>query len=217
MQEPGEITRIEKQKSGAPRYNIYINGNYRFAVHEDVLVRFALSKGMQVDAGEVEHILKEEERNKVRQSALRYLSFRPRTVYEMKQHLAGKGYETTFVDETVTEMIHQRYLDDRRFAEAWVEERRRRKGFGTRMLKQELEKKGVSSKIVDEVLDRLNEDEERELALEMAERRYRRLAGESWPKVERRLGQYLLRRGFVSSLVYELLREFQRRHKEGEG
>ncbi|PTX58663.1 regulatory protein [Melghirimyces profundicolus] len=216
MEAAGMITRIEKQKSGAPRYNIHIDGVWRFAVHEDVLVRFALSKGMKVEAGELERILAAEERNKVRQAALRYLGYRPRTVWEVRQHLTGKGFEAAHVNAVVDEMKDQRYLDDRRFAEAWVEERRRRKGFGVLMLKRELEQKGISSPLAEEVLSRLEQEEERELAREVAEKRYRRLAGEPWPKVERRLGQYLLRRGFPPPLVYGLLRDFRTRHERKE-
>ncbi|MDA8352735.1 MAG: RecX family transcriptional regulator [Firmicutes bacterium] len=213
----GEITRIERQKNGLPRYNIHVDGAYRFAVHEDVLVRFRLSKGMEVDAAEIESILAEEERNKVYQAALRHLSYRPRTVFELKRHLLDKGYESAYVDAVTEELKEKRYLDDRRFAQAWVEERRRRKGYGSLKLKHELEQKGVSSETVEEVLSQLEDEKERELARMVAEKRYRRLVGQPWPKVERRLGQYLFRQGFNPSLVYELLRTFRSRHEREEG
>lgn len=215
--EAGEITRIERQKSGLPRYNIHMDGTYRFSVHEDVLVRFALSKGMKVDGEEIRRILAEEEWNKVRQSALHYLSYRPRTVREVEVHLQAKGYEPDSIHSVITEVKDQGFLDDRRFAEAWVEERRGRKGYGVLALKRELEQKGISPEIAEDVLSRVDDEEERKLARETAEKRYRRLAGEPWPKVERRLGQYLLRRGFQPSLVYGLLHELRMRHREEGG
>lgn len=213
----GEITRIERQKSGLPRYNIHIDGTYRFSVHEDVLVRLALSKGMRVDGEEIRRILAEEEQNKVRQSAFRYLGYRPRTVREVELHLTAKGYEPDPIRQVITEMKNQGFLDDRRFAEAWVEERRGRKGYGALALKRELERKGISPGIAEDVLSQVDDEEERKLARETAEKRYRRLVGEPWPKVERRLGQYLLRRGFEPPLVYGLLQEFRMRHREEGG
>ncbi|MFC4077913.1 RecX family transcriptional regulator [Salinithrix halophila] len=214
MGERGEITRIERQKSGAPRYNIHIDGSYRFAVHEDVLVKFALSKGMQVDAKEMERILVEEERNKVRQAVLRYVGYKPRTVSEVERYLTGKGFAPEHHHPVIAEMKKQGYLDDRRFAESWVEERRRTKGYGVAMLRQELKQKGISEEVVAEAVGDLGQDEEREVAQQVAEKRYRRLRGHPWPAVERRLGQYLFRRGFASSLVYSLLREYRDRHGE---
>lgn len=217
MEEAGEITRIERQKNSSPRYNIHIDGTYRFSVHEEVLVRFALFKGMKVVAEEIGRILAEEERNKVRQTALRYLGYRPRTTREVERHLAAKGYEPDLVRRAVSEMTDRGYLNDRRFAEAWVEERRGRKGYGALALKRELEQKGISPVIAEDVLSGLDDEGEQKLARETAEKRYRRLAGEAWPTVERRLGQYLLRRGFEPSLVYGLLHEFRQRHEEEGG
>ncbi|OYD09519.1 RecX family transcriptional regulator [Paludifilum halophilum] len=212
-----EITRIERQKSGAPRYNIHIDGSYRFAVHEDVLVRFALSKGMRVNPEEMERILDTEERNKVRQAALRYIGYKPRTVREVQRYLDGKGFDPRHRDSVVKEMKSHQYLDDRRFAQEWVEQRRRRKGYGARMLQQELEQKGISSDVAAEALTAVDEADEHRLAEQVAEKRYRRLLGNPWPTVERRLGQYLLRRGFNSSVVFGLLNQFRRRHDGEEG
>ncbi|MDR6224257.1 RecX family transcriptional regulator [Desmospora profundinema] len=210
--ETGTITRIERQKSGAPRYNIHIDGEYRLAVHEDVLVRFALSKGMKVDPDEWKAILEEEEANKANQAALRFLGIRPRTTAEVERHLTGKGFASRHIASVLSRMKREGYLDDRRFAREWVEERSRRKGYGPLLLRQELEQKGISPEWIEEALLRLEGDEESRIR-EVAEKRYARLRRYSWPTVERRLGQYLLRRGFPASRVYPVLRELQARHQ----
>lgn len=215
--ETGTITRIEKQKSGAPRYNIHIDGEYRLAVHEDVLVRFALSKGMKVDPEELTSILEAEEANKVRQAALRFLGYRPRTTAEVERHLAGKGFAAPHIQSALARMKEVGYLDDRRFAREWVAERSRRKGYGPLLLRQELEQKGVPAEWVEEALAQMGEEEKASRIREVAEKRFTQLRRHSWPTVERRLGQYLLRRGFPASEVYPILAELKERHgAEGE-
>ncbi|WP_177168018.1 RecX family transcriptional regulator [Marininema mesophilum] len=216
MEESGVITRIERQKSGAPRYNIHIDGTYRFAVHEDVLVKWSLSKGMIVDTEKMESILQEEERNKVRQTAFRYVGYKPRTLQETKRFLSGKGFAEEYVIQVVADMETKGYLDDRLFAGNWVEERRRTKGYGVAVLRQELLRKGISPTCVEEAVSRIEEEDEVAIARTTAEKRYRRLADQPWQVVERRLGQYLIRRGFSSSLVRRLLADFRKRHQEGE-
>ncbi|SFS60162.1 RecX family transcriptional regulator [Marininema halotolerans] len=216
MSTSGEITRIERQKSGAPRYNIHIDGTYRFAVHEDVLIKWSLAKGMIVDTEKMEGILQEEERNKVRQAALRYVGYKPRTLYETKRHLISKGFAEEHITHVIADMETKGYLDDRRYAGNWVEERRRTKGYGVAVLRQELLQKGVSSTVVEEAISHVKEEDEATIAMATAEKRYRRLSLHPWKVVERRLGQYLLRRGFHSSLVRRLLLDFKRRHQEGE-
>ncbi|GGE24839.1 regulatory protein RecX [Marinithermofilum abyssi] len=212
----GIITKIERQKNQAPRYNIYIDGAFRFGIHEDVLVKHALSKGMEVNPEEIEAILHAEEMSKVRQAALRYIGHRPRTTEEVRRYLLGKGYEGEPVAEILQEMQRLNYLDDRRFAREWVESRSTSKGYGPRLLRQELEQKGVSGQYIEEALDELDQEEERRLAEQAAEKRYRRLSNQPWPVVERRLGHFLLRRGFPQPLVMDILRRYRSRHCEQE-
>lgn len=212
----GIITWIERQKKSAHRYNIHIDGSYRLAVHEDVLVKYALSKGMKIDPDELAEVLEAEERNKVQQAALRYIGYKPRTIREVERYLDGKGFSSYHRDDVVREMKQQGYLDDRQFALQWIAERRGGKGFGKKMLQQELARKGVSADLVEAALEKVGEEEERELAQQVADKRYHRLRHEPWPKVQRRLGQYLLRRGFPSSTVYDILRNYQKRHREEE-
>ncbi|PTM58914.1 RecX family transcriptional regulator [Desmospora activa] len=214
--ETGTITRIERQKSGAPRYNIHIDGEYRLAVHEDVLVRFALSKGMKVDPEELASILEAEEVNKVNQAALRFLGYRPRTIAEVERHLLEKGFAAHPITSVLDRMTKAGYLNDRRFAQEWVRERSRRKGYGPLLLRQELERKGIATEWVDEALAQMGEEERASQIQEVAEKRFIRLRHHPWPTVERRLGQYLLRRGFSGSEVYPILAALKKRHNEGE-
>jgi regulatory protein len=49
---------------------------------------------------------------------------------------------------------------------------------------------------------------------EVAERRYSRLCHEDWQTVERRLGSYLLRRGFPSYLVRQALQHIRNKRDQ---
>ncbi|PRZ15486.1 regulatory protein [Laceyella sediminis] len=211
------ITRIEKCSKQAKRYRIFVDGTEVCSVHEDVLVKFHLYKGMEMEPSQLEELLQEEEYNKVKQAVMRYLSYKPRTVYEVKQHLNEKGYEAALGEQAIKEMEAQGFLDDRQYAKSWVAERHRHKGYGTLRLRQELTKKGVASSHIDEALAEMDEEEQRQLAMKIAERRYLRICGEPWPTIERRLGQYLLRQGYPVSLVYEILREFRDRDEAEKG
>ena len=72
---------------------------------------------------------------------------------------------------------------------------------------------GLSKVTASQLVERL---EERQLVTEVAERRYSRICQEDWKTVERRLGSYLLRRGFPSHLVRQALQHIRnKRDQEG--
>lgn len=210
-----QITKITKPSS-ARRYEIYIDGEYALSVHEDVLVKYQLHKGMEVEASDLQEWLRAEEKHRIAQTAFRYLSYRPRTVHELRCHLLDKGFQAEWIEEVIEDLIAQGYLDDRKYAENWILERQNRKSLGSLRLQQELKRKGIAPEIIEEVLAHRSDNEERQLAMEVAQRRYLRICEEPWPKVERKLGQYLLYKGFSFEVVASILREFRRIHREEE-
>jgi regulatory protein len=208
------ITRIEKQSARSKRYQIEVDGEPFCSVHEDVLVRFRLHKGMEMDRHQLEEILAAEEYNKVRMAALRFLSYKPRTACELRQQLERKDFSAKMICQVIAEMEKSGYLDDRQFARQWVNERMHGKGYGSRRLKQELMRKGIDLSLIDEALTEVDQDKERQLAMQVAERRYLRIGREPWPTVERRLGQYLLRQGYSMGVVRSVLNQLRTRYEE---
>lgn len=208
------ITRIEKKSTYSRRYQIYVNDELLFSIHEDVLVKHRLYKGMPIDSQQIQEILSSEEVGKVRQTALRYLSYKPRTVREVEQYLQEKEFATEYIEQVITDFQALGYLNDRQYALSWVEERRTHKGHGKIRLRQEMLKKGIAEKWINEALSYTDEDEERQQAMKVAERRYLRIYRDPWSKVERRLGQYLLRQGYSAEVVYPILAIFRSRHEQ---
>ncbi|BCU82012.1 regulatory protein RecX [Polycladomyces abyssicola] len=214
-QEPGTIIRIERQPGTTARYRVFIEGCEPVSVHEDVLVKMRLTKGRRVDPVEIDAVLEEEERNKVWQAALKYLQYKPRTAWEVERYLVGKGFAAPHVRAAMDKLNRYGYIDDRRFAAAWVEQRRGN-GRGRLLLRKELEQKGIAADIINEVLAEVPEEADQELARSLAEKRYERLRRYPWPTVERRLGHYLLRRGFPQSLVCSILQHYRERHRDSQ-
>lgn len=210
------ITLIEKIKETAKRYRIYVDGQDVLTIHEDVLVKYGLHKGMTIQPEQLIEWARADEYGKVRQAVFRYLRYRARSVQEVRSYLAQKDWDSTICEEILQECVEQGYLDDQVFAKAWVKERNERKGYGKLRLRQELKAKGVSSLDIEAALRDIDEEEERQKATELAERRYLRIQDQPWSTIERRIGQYLLRRGYSSSMVYSILNQIRSRRMDEE-
>jgi regulatory protein len=81
-----------------------------------------------------------------------YLSRRERTVRELRDHLAHRGIDAPAVESAVKELIVTGYLDDRRYARLFVQDRRRLDGWGSGRIRQALLTKGVEADLVSEAL-----------------------------------------------------------------
>lgn len=105
-----------------------------------------------------------------------------------------------FSEEIVSRLADRGYLDDRRFAEFWVENRFVKKGVSRKRLRMELAKKGVAKEIIDEVLDVRDDEEE-----------LRKMIARKWAKYDdkQKLMAYLCRQGFSYDLVRNVIDEME--------
>ncbi len=208
------ITKIERQRRNPARFNIYVDGEYAFSVHEDVLIRCRLSKGKVLEGADVADVLQEEERQSAVHAALKFVRYKPRTRAEVERHLKDKGFETEFIRAALTRLQNYGYVNDEAFARAWVEERRRLRGKGRYALKRELQQKGIEDRIITEVLAPIDDEDEYRLAREWAYKKYERLKHLEWRRAERRIGSFLQRKGFSLSHITAVLNELR---AEGNG
>lgn len=94
--------------------------------------------------------------------ALRLLSYRPRSIQEIKQRLTKTNADTPTINRVIDNLINQNLLNDQEFAQWWVDQRIKFRPKGNRALQFELRQKGVAQEIIVTVL--LSPEEEQALA-----------------------------------------------------
>lgn len=92
-----------------------------------------------------------------RESAVYLLSRRDHSIFELRQKLKVRGYESDQVEQAIRFCLDHRYLDEERFASIQIR-KRIAKGCGKYRIKQELEAKGVKSEIITGLLDQADVD-----------------------------------------------------------
>ncbi len=138
--------------------------------------------------------------------SLRLLTVRPRSEKEIEERLKRKGFSSQVIPKIIDKLKEWDYLDDEKFAQAWIEERILHHPKGRIALSRELREKGISSQIIDKLLNHyLPHDKEKEIAKKLL---IKKLAKEKYTPIEkkkRRVFEYLARRGFSFSLIQEIL------------
>lgn len=93
-------------------------------------------------------------------------------------------------------LIDQRFIDDRRYAEAYTREKSSLAGWGKRKIALQLRQKGVSRDIVDEVLASLNTDEQSERLADKLRRKMRSTKAANQYELRGKLLRYALSLGY---------------------
>jgi regulatory protein len=112
--------------------------------------------------------------------AVRYLARWDRTVAQVDHFLRNKGASPNQVKQTIGRLSDLRYLDDRAYAQRWIEHRLARKPMGRERLKAELQTKGVAESLAErairDALRGVDEETLARLALKIKQRRGGQLA-----------------------------------------
>lgn len=144
---------------------------------------------------------------KIKTDALRLLSFRPRSVEELRQRLRQKKYTAEAVQEIIETLTKQGLLNDALFAKMFANSKIYERPVGKRQLEIDLKKKGLSAPLIQETLGGLKDYDEKKTAMDLARERFLRMEGLSDEKKKTRLFGFLKRRGFSNDAIFGAIRE----------
>lgn len=201
------VTKIESQKRPG-RYNVYVDGQYAFPVSEDVMIRFRLLKGAELDEDQITTLKLADDQSKAWDSALNYLSYQQRTEKEIVDYLVKKEIPEAVIAPVMARLVDEHLIDDQRFAHSYVRTMKATSDKGPAVIQRQLKQKAVSDTFIAEALaaDYPHDDQLERLAdlVEKLKRQYHR----QMPKIQRqKVQQRLVEKGFSFDIVGEAMAE----------
>jgi regulatory protein len=198
-----KITALKVQKKNPERLNIYLDGEFAFGLSR--IVAAWLSIGQELDQSQVDSLLAKDEIEVAYQRALKFLSYKARSAHEVQQKLSQVGFSEEVINIVVDRLLTKEYLDDKKFAELWVENRSAFRPRSYRVLSWELKQKKISEDIIQDVLQ--NADAEINLAEAAAQKYLRRLENLDYETFQKKMSGFLARRGFSYSIVKQVVKK----------
>jgi len=136
-------------------------------------------------------------------NAVKYIMYKPRTQYEVKNKLLKLEYDEELIEEVINELLLLEYLNDNLYAEKFIRNSQSIKPMSKNMIKYKLKEKGISDDIIQNVL-RDNEIDEIELARDLF---FKKTKGK--PLDEKELNKvkgFLARKGFSLSIINKVVK-----------
>ena len=142
------ITGIQTQKKNSSRFNLDIDGKFFCGISADTLAKYSLYQGKVISNDELEKVLDTELQTRFFNRVLEYLARAPKTEFQIQRYMKdlvykkkGKWFEElskekqekifTFV---ISKLKEYGYIDDKSFAESFINSRIRNKPRGKKHL-----------------------------------------------------------------------------------
>lgn len=177
------ITKLTPGVRDQNRVNVFLDGHFAFSLDITQVIDLGVKVGQKVTEPRLKELRKASEFGKLYQRSLEWALTRPHSVRETRDYLRRRQIKRRqlnrqrardekkplpeFDDEllvaVLARLIEKKYVDDRKFAEFYVENRYVRKGISQKRLRAEMRKKGVDSEVIAAALQKIPRDEDEEI------------------------------------------------------
>lgn len=138
----------------------------------------------------------------------RYCAYQDRCHKEVMQKLKEMQMVSQATEQIILALIEEDYLNEERFAMAFVRGKFKIKKWGRRRLMSELKQRNISKYLIQKALNQVSDVEYQATFEALAHKKANSLKGISVLKKKKKLADYLLYRGWESHLVYEKINQF---------
>ncbi|MFD2618487.1 RecX family transcriptional regulator [Terrilactibacillus laevilacticus] len=205
------VNKIEYEENEKGVYKVDIKNDSEsdtILVHEDVLVRFALRKGMQLSLQMLEQLKHAQQDIKCYHAAIYYLSFRMRSTQETRDYLYKKMFETHQIESAIKRLTKENVLNDQAFADMFIKNRIQLSNKGPELIKRELDKLGISQEIVEQSIQAYSRSDQIKNARSYIEKKANQGSKRhSAKEYKNKLTQKLMQRGYSHSIIKEVLQD----------
>ena len=137
----------------------------------------------------------------------KYCAYQERCVKDVTDKL--KTFEITSKEreEILNYLIDNRFVDNNRFAKAFVRGKINQSGWGLNKIRFHLIQKGIDKEIIDEAMQSFDEEAYRQRLIEVLNAKAKTVKAANDFEKNRKLAVYAMQKGFEASLIWEVLKE----------
>ena len=136
-----------------------------------------------------------------------YCSYQDRCHKEVEQKLNSFTLITALKEKVIVHLIENNFINEERFAKSFARGKHNYKGWGKNRIVNELKFRNISSRIIETALKEIPEATYLENFHALAEKNWEIIKEPKGQKRNKKFVDFLLRKGYETSLIYEKLNE----------
>ncbi|MBW6410063.1 recombination regulator RecX [Clostridium weizhouense] len=202
-----KITKLEFQKRNKERVNVFLDDEYAFSISAELIYKEGIKLKDEVDFEKLKILAYKDQLMKCRETAIRIIEKSHKTEKQVREKLILKGYEEEAIEKAIDFLKQYNYLNDEYYTQLFVKEKL--KSQGSNKIKYSLIQKGISKEIIEEELNNVNIENEKSIAINLAQRKIvtiKKSENDKY-KISNKLYRFLLSKGYGYDIVNEVVKE----------
>ena len=147
------------------------------------------------------------DKQSAKRKAEHYCAYQERSQQELRDKLYDWGLHRAEVEEVISDLIVDNFLNEERFAKAYVSGKFKIKKWGRIKIKQGLKLKKIPERMIREALSTIDPEEYLEAIRFTAEKKLRLMTEKDAFKRRSKLFSFLQSKGFENDLIFDVLKD----------
>lgn len=201
-----QIVKYEFTKKN--KYNVYLSNGEVLNLQEQVITENELLLKKEMSQELYNKLVRDNKIYELMEMAVKYISIRLRSIKEIKDYLLKKGGSNNEVEDAVQRLIESGYLDDDRFTKAFIKDKLKFTTIGDYKIKMQLNKLGVSTSIIEDNMNKIDEhiiEEKIKKIIEKDKKTNKKYSGQI---LKNKIYNHLLNQGYSQEKVITIINTY---------
>lgn len=141
------------------------------------------------------------------QKIYHYCAYQERSHKEVRNKLYGYGLWGSEVEDLLTRLITEDFLNEERFAKSYAGGKFRMKKWGRKKIERELESHGLTARCINIGMKEIDEQDYKEALVSLLEKKWASIEEENLFKKKDKVARYAIMKGFEPDLVWGIIKE----------
>ena len=201
-----QVSRIEFKKKTVV---ITFNDSSKLIVSEDVYVQMPLKDDEILNEKKWDALNQKIKEDKCFKKALRYLNYSPHSSGLLRKKLKiTKDFNNIIINQTIEKLAKLGYIDDQKFCQLFIEQKRERIDWGEYRIRQKLTEYEIKKEIIDKLIREIYNDDINELekVKKALQKKWKSLSKkDSHDKKKQKVVNFLRNKGFKIDIIWQVI------------
>ncbi|MFA6620942.1 MAG: regulatory protein RecX [Candidatus Caldatribacteriota bacterium] len=210
MKKKRKITEIKIKDSNHLKRLVYIDNNFFIETDDIIVSEMDLFEGKIVSENIYSSILQKTLLKKAKNDAIRFLSYRARSEWEIVNKLKNKNYPQPVIINVINWLKENDFINDINFSHMWIKNKLENNPIGRFKIKSELKNKGIDNNIIEKTIAKFlpNDDDELKLAYQLIKKKNDSLKLKNIELEHKKIINLLKSRGFSYNVISRIYNEY---------
>ncbi len=135
-----------------------------------------------------------------------YCAYQERTQQEVRDKLYSLGLHRDEVEEVLSELIIENFVNEERFARTFASGKFRLKRWGKKKIVYELKHRNISEYCINQALKEIPDEEYEQTMIKLIDKKSTQISGDIYT-IKNKTARYMINKGFEMELVWSILND----------